>query len=255
MERKYELTEETTECLGHTLHRIRALRDFGDVHVGDLGGFIESEHNLSHIDNCWVYDNAKVFDRAQVTYDAKISNDARVHGHAWVTDFAMVYGNANVYGYAKLRDGAAVFDDAAVCNETAIWDNARVYGKATIQGDNRIFDSVNVYGNAIVNDTAHLCGDAIICGCAVIHGAIKISNDAYIDSMDGYLVVDNIGSRYKATTIYKCTDDQLRVTCGCFTGTLDEFREAVIRKHEKHHIHLNRYLLMIDFVKQYFDVK
>ncbi len=38
--RKYELTDETTEVDGKTLHRIRALRDFDDVKADDLGGFI-----------------------------------------------------------------------------------------------------------------------------------------------------------------------------------------------------------------------
>ncbi|UNF53002.1 hypothetical protein MNL01_04770 [Bartonella krasnovii] len=58
MGKKYELTDETTEVGDHTLHRIRALRDFGNVQVGDLGGFIEYEGNLSHLGNCWVYDDA-----------------------------------------------------------------------------------------------------------------------------------------------------------------------------------------------------
>ena len=39
-EKKYELTDETVKGYGHTLHRIKALKDFGDVKKGDLGGFI-----------------------------------------------------------------------------------------------------------------------------------------------------------------------------------------------------------------------
>lgn len=31
MEKKYELTEDTTEVKGKTLHRIKALKDFGFV--------------------------------------------------------------------------------------------------------------------------------------------------------------------------------------------------------------------------------
>ena len=47
MSKKYELTDETMEWEGHTLHRIKALRDFNDVKAGDLGGWVESEDNLS----------------------------------------------------------------------------------------------------------------------------------------------------------------------------------------------------------------
>lgn len=53
--RKYELLTNDTETInGITLYRIRALRDFGDVKAGDLGGYIQSEHNLSHEDHFWI---------------------------------------------------------------------------------------------------------------------------------------------------------------------------------------------------------
>ena len=47
MEKKYKLTEETTNMGGRTLYRIEALKDFGNVKKGDKGGFIENEDNLS----------------------------------------------------------------------------------------------------------------------------------------------------------------------------------------------------------------
>ena len=62
MSKKYELTEETIETNeGITLYRIKALKDFNYVYKGDLGGFIESEENLSQEGNCWVYDDSIVF--------------------------------------------------------------------------------------------------------------------------------------------------------------------------------------------------
>ena len=51
-ENKYELTDETFWLLTHKLHRIKALKDFGDVKKGDLGGWIEKESNLSQDGNC-----------------------------------------------------------------------------------------------------------------------------------------------------------------------------------------------------------
>ena len=47
-EKKYELTDETIDVDGHILHRIKAIRDFDNVKVGELGGYIEKESNLSH---------------------------------------------------------------------------------------------------------------------------------------------------------------------------------------------------------------
>ena len=68
MEKKYKLTEETKEWCGRTLHRIEALKDFGDVKAGDKGGWIEKEENLSHQGDAWVYGNAQVSGNAKV-YD------------------------------------------------------------------------------------------------------------------------------------------------------------------------------------------
>ena len=60
MEKKYILTDETIECLGRTLHRIQAVKDFGTISAGTLGGYIESETNLDHTGNARVSDNARV---------------------------------------------------------------------------------------------------------------------------------------------------------------------------------------------------
>ena len=60
--KKYKLTEETKVINGHTLHRIEALKDFGTVKKGELGGWIETEDNLSQYCNCWVDDEAMVYD-------------------------------------------------------------------------------------------------------------------------------------------------------------------------------------------------
>lgn len=77
MKKKYELTEETLEIDGHVLHRIIALRSFGEVKEGELGGWIEKESNLSHEGDCWIYNDAIVFDNAKIKGNAKIFNNAK----------------------------------------------------------------------------------------------------------------------------------------------------------------------------------
>ena len=90
--KKYELTKETKVIGGKTLFRIRALRSFGDIKAGDLGGFIENERNLSHEGNAWVSGNARV------SGNALVSGNAWVRGDAWVSGYARVSGNALVSG-------------------------------------------------------------------------------------------------------------------------------------------------------------
>ena len=87
--KKYEFTEETTKMRETILHRIIAVRDFDDVKKGDLGGFIESERNLSHKGNAWVYDNAMAYDNAQIDDNAKIFNNA---WHATMQKFVTTLG-------------------------------------------------------------------------------------------------------------------------------------------------------------------
>lgn len=89
MEKKYELTDEILEVGGHVLHRIKALRDFGNVKKGDIGGWIECEDNLSHDDDCWVYGNATVrgdaiVEKNPTTSCSRIGGAAgdTSHGHA-----------------------------------------------------------------------------------------------------------------------------------------------------------------------------
>ena len=64
--KKYELTSETKVINGVKLHRIKALESFGRVEKGELGGWIESEKNLSQDGDAWVFDNATVRGNAKV---------------------------------------------------------------------------------------------------------------------------------------------------------------------------------------------
>ena len=107
--KKYELTSETKIVFGHILYRIKALYSFGYVSAGDLGGFLESEKNLSQNGNAWVFGNAEVYG------DARVSGDARV------------YGNAEVSGDAEVSEIGAIFWIGAVGsrNDTATFFRCR----------------------------------------------------------------------------------------------------------------------------------
>ncbi len=77
---KYELTDETREVNGHTVHRIRALKDFGDVKAGELGGFVESENNLSQEGTAWIKDDAVVMERSGVVKNSLVFGDSVIAG-------------------------------------------------------------------------------------------------------------------------------------------------------------------------------
>lgn len=115
--KKYELTDEVIEVDGHILHRIRALKSFAAIgwaiEAGEIGGFIESEDNLSFVDgdSCWVYDDAMVYDHARVEGKARITGKSQVYGNAVIKDFAMVGGEACVGGQTVLCLDDRMIDD------------------------------------------------------------------------------------------------------------------------------------------------
>ena len=147
--KKYELTTETLQFAGRTLHRIKALRDFGSVKAGEFGGYIENEKNLSQDDNAWIYGeamaigNARVFGNAKILGNAHIFGNAKVFDSARVYDDARVYDKARVYGNAEVCENAKVCDDADVYGLTRIFGNAKIFGNATIKGNAKVHDDID----------------------------------------------------------------------------------------------------------------
>ena len=133
---KYEFTGETKHWSGRLLHRIRRIED------GELGGWIESEKNLSQEGECWVDDNAYVYD------DARVFGNAQVFWCAYVYDYAKVYGNAEVSGSAN------VYGDAKVYGNAQVYDHAEIYGEAVVRGNARIYGNTEVCDEIIGEDNS-----------------------------------------------------------------------------------------------------
>jgi NDP-sugar pyrophosphorylase family protein len=109
--KKYELVKsDTVNYKGKTLYRIKYLIDIPrhNIKAGDLGGFLESENNLSHDGDCVVLDDAAVSGDALVYGNAKVSDNARVCGNVRVSGDAAVFGNARVFGNACVYGNAKV---------------------------------------------------------------------------------------------------------------------------------------------------
>lgn len=126
---KYEIVSDMVDEHHHPVaHRIRALRDIPrhNVKFGDIGGWVESEKNLSREGDAWIGDDAYVFDDAVVSGDAlvncaaKVSGSASVSGHAFVTDSAVVCGNAVIRENAVVRGDAKVLGDTIISGQTIV---------------------------------------------------------------------------------------------------------------------------------------
>ena len=122
MSQKYKLREDLTkEHNGTTLYRVEALKDFGKVKKGDIGGYVESEKNLHIEGDSWIYDNALVYGSAEVRDNVKVSGCAKVSGHA------KVYGNARVRGHAEVYGGAVITKEQDYYVGKNIWSSGRYF--------------------------------------------------------------------------------------------------------------------------------
>lgn len=199
--KKYELTTETLQFAGRTLHRIKAVKDFGSIKAGEFGGYIENEKNLSQDDNAWIYGEAMAFGNARVFGNAKILGNAHIFGNAKVFESARVYGDARVY------------DDAIVNNNARIYDNAIVHDNAIVSDYAEVCENAKVCDDADVYGLTRIFGNAKIFGNATIKGNAKVHDD--ID----YIVFKNFWSSGRYFT---WTRSNNKWSVGCFYGTGEE---------------------------------
>lgn len=235
--KKYEITNETNP-IGN-MRRIKALRDFADVKKGDLGGFVESEDNLSQYGDCWIYDNAKAIGNSKVIDNAQIRKNALIRGFASVGDRSIVRGNAQVTDIVKISDNAIVEGYAVVSGDARLSDNAHVSGKVIVRANTVMSGESSAYGNAVLSGDAYIYGNAVVCGNATMHHGIACGNavvcgnvnvfdnptfsaDDVIYGKRDYITFHNWWSSGRTVT---WTRSNNRWKAGCFEGTGEQLVE------------------------------
>lgn len=248
--KKYELTDESIEWSGVTLRRIRALRDFGNVEQGELGGFVQSEANLSHYGDSWVYSDAKVFEHARVIENGKVFYNAEVSGKAIISKNSRVDYKARVTGKAILTDFAHVDDNATVCGRAIIKELAKISADAWIGGNAVVSKHSCVSGNAYVSHSAEIAvatPESFLKTTAFIHG------DALISAPNDVLVISPIGQYNDILTAYRSKRGGIAVNIGRCDGTLDEFTRKFLDENNNN-LYLEQYKSTIAFIKQFFGI-
>ena len=119
-----------------------------------------------------------------------------------------------------------------------VYGNARVYGDAEVSGNARVSGDAWVYGNARVSGDAEVSGNARVSGNAEVYGNAD------------YTTIHGFGTQFRTTTFFQCEDKQIRVSCGCFLGTIPEFREQV--KNTREGKIVEEYLMIADLMEKHF---
>lgn len=279
IDKKYELIlEDSIRVDDSILYRIKALRDFGSVSAGTIGGYIEKEANLAQEGSCWVadnamvYENARVYENGQIHGNAVVKGKAQVYNYGQVGDFAIVSGKAQIYHDGRVREWAKVSGNAEVYNGAVvegfinITDDAQIYGccdvrgKGLIGGKTLIMDSaeidgeVSITGDTNIGDASRITGRTVIQGeNNVILGKIEnaeFNGNARISHASDYLTVRGIGMFQELMTFYK-TENGIRVVSGNFVGTLDEFKKQATESYPNT-LYLIEYSIMMELVKVHF---
>lgn len=149
------------------------------------------------------------------------------NGDAWVSDNAVVSDSALIRGSAVIKDNAVVKGDSWVSGSAVVKDNA------VVRDDSWISGSTVVKDNALVKGNAWIVGNAVV------------SNNA------DYALVSGFGIEFRTTTFFRCDDDNIRVSCGCFFGTIREFREQV--KNTRSGKIAEEYLAIADLMEKHFE--
>lgn len=151
---KYTITSNILTIDNRDFFQVKALKDFGSVKAGDLGGYIQSSENLSQEGNCWIgrdvvlMDNARVEDNATILGDSAVRNNGTVRGNALVKNASVI-------------------------------DNSVVEGRAYVAGGLHDYDSIVIKDNAVVR--GNLVGSYVICGHTIIDGEYACtSTDTWI---------------------------------------------------------------------------
>ena len=152
--KKYEITG-IAHPVYPELHRIRALRQVsGDVPYGTLGGFVQSEANLSQEqDDAWLYNDSVCRD------EARVCDGARLYDQAMAQELALVSGSSTMYDNATACDnaiitGGCIRNDALVCGNARVRENAATHiapvvtGQSVVMGD--LSGGVVVYGRGFI---------------------------------------------------------------------------------------------------------
>lgn len=98
---------------------------------------------------------------------------------------------------------------------------------------------------------AWVSGDARVYGNARVYGDARVYGNAWVSGENDYAAAKGFGREYRTTTFFRLQDGGIGVRCGCFCGTLEEFREKVKETHKESKMG-KEYLMLADLMEYKF---
>ena len=114
-----------------TVYRIQAIKDFGDVKKGDLGGFVSDEYCISPYGNCWVYDDSIVV-ASSIADNVEVRKNSMVVS-SFLTDNVIIEGS-KIFNKSVVTDGTKIGGKMTI-KHSVISGNSRISGEKVIEGE------------------------------------------------------------------------------------------------------------------------
>ena len=151
---KYEITNIERYWNCHILHRIKALKDFTltngkEIHKGDLGGWVESEDNLSQEGLCWIYEECKMYE------NAKRSGNSIGYGNSQQSGHSQQYENSQQYGDSCQYDCSKQYGHSRQGENSRQFENSQQFGYSCQCGYSQQFGNSHQFENSFQNE--HSC--------------------------------------------------------------------------------------------------
>ena len=134
-------------------------------------------------------------------------------------------------GYIEKEENLSHMGNAWVSGNAQVFGDARVFGNAWVSGDAWVSGNAQVSGDARVFGNAQVFGDARVFGNAWVSGDAWVSGNAQVSGDKDYAYAHGFGSCNRTTTFFRLKDGDVGVRCGCFYGTLAQFRDNVCETH------------------------
>lgn len=131
-------------------------------------------------------------------------------------------------------------------------DNAWVYDNAWVSGNAQVSGNALVYGNAWVYGDARVYGDALVYDNALVRGNAWVYDNAWVYGNGDYAYAHGFGSVNRTTTFFRLKDGGAGVRCGCFYGTLAQFRDKIRETHGETK-KAQEYLMLADLMELRFE--
>lgn len=196
--KKYKIDWDDKKLVrGSDVYRIVALKSFGKVCAGDLGGYIHAERNLSQYGECWVFEDGVVKDNARILDDACVLGGV-ISDNTLVNGSSCIDWGAKIEGTSKICN-SSIKGDVFICGESNLYEvdicspyDGEAYEITII--DSMIKDAKIEGHNILLEASNIITNGTILSNVTIINSRYEFKAHKYNDRLENVIISDSVCS-------------------------------------------------------------